>query len=129
MIEDQWKPEMTPTSVKSADNIDFTHKNPEEQSISDAIQDVLDDRRGFSNIEGELFHGFDSKDLELARVWIWQNLGLDNYTVNSVLELYQFIQKSKRDRLPLGPTSFIYCKTLEEIEAQHKRTKKYSETI
>lgn len=123
MTEQHWKSEMTPAPVESADDVDFTHKNSEEQSITGAIQDVLDNRRRFSNIEGELFHGFDSSDLELARVWIGQNLGLDNYTVNSVLKLYQFIQKSKRDRLPLGPTSFTYCKTMEEIEAQHKRTK------
>lgn len=54
MTEQHWKSEMTPAPVKSADDVDFTHKNSEEQSITGAIQEVLDNRRRFSNIEGEL---------------------------------------------------------------------------
>jgi hypothetical protein len=91
--------------------------------IREAIQDVLDDSKSFSEIEGEQFRGLESRVLELARIWCWQNLGLDNYTADSILELYQFIQESWQDKLPLGPTAFRYCKTAEEIKAQHLRTK------
>ncbi len=92
--------------------------------ILETIQDILDNKfKRFPNRPDEEFHGLNCSDLELARIWCWQNFDTSGYTAQSVLELYEFIQETFVDGLPLGPTPFRFCKTLEEVKAQHHRTK------
>ncbi len=88
-----------------------------------AIQTVIRNMKSFPETKGTLFHGLNSSDLELARIWCWQNFLRDDYDVHSILALYQFMQETWKDKLPLGPTAFRFCKNIEAVRAQHSHTK------
>ena len=98
-----------------------SHTEPIED-VKRAIQTALKSGKNFPELAGEQFHGLNSNHLESARNWCYQ-INPENYTAEAILELYQFIQESWGDGLSLGPTAFRYCRTIEEIKAQHARTK------
>ncbi|MFA5359131.1 MAG: hypothetical protein WC310_04940 [Patescibacteria group bacterium] len=62
------------------------------------------------------------KDLEICRIWAWQRLGLEQYTPEIILQLYEIIQDNPD--IALGPTSFRFCDSIEKILHQIDLTKK-----